>query len=338
MNEKKPNDNTINPENIHCLKNITIDSYALMGLDNSICIFKSINEILYLIFSDINLSIICFDLNDDKKIIEIRNAHNNDITNYRHCLDKKHKRDLLLSLSFEDNNIKIWQVNDWRCLADLQNVYTAGYLKSSCFLNDTNDIYIITSNSGETDLIGPIKIYDLNGNYIKEMKDSNDDTIFIDTFYDNKISKYFIITGNNGYIKTHNYISNDLYLIYKDSKNVYDHTSIIAYNDEDGAKIIESCGDGNIRIWDFHSTNLIKKIKASNGFIYSICLWDNNHLFVACRDKKIKLISLEEEIIKKELPGYNKDVVTIKIVNHCQYGKCLLSKGKYDEVIKIWII
>ncbi len=88
MNEKKPNDNTINPENIHFLKNLTIDSYALMGLDNSICIFKSINEILYLIFSDINLSIICFDLKDDKKIIEIRNAHNNDITNYRHCLDK----------------------------------------------------------------------------------------------------------------------------------------------------------------------------------------------------------------------------------------------------------
>ena len=330
--------NKLNPNKIQFFKNLTLDSYALMGLDNSICVFKSINEILHLIYSDINSSIISFDLNNCKKIAEIKNAHKTNITNFRHCLDINNRRDLLLSLSFEDNNIKIWQINDWQCLLNLPKVNNIGYLKTSCFLNDTHNIYILTSNSCESNLIEPIKVFDLNGNKIKEIYGSNVDTIFLDIYYDNALSIYYIITGNNGYIRSYNYNTNSFYLIYKEKNNYYDHSSVIVYNDAKKVKMIATCGDGILEIWDFHSADLIDKIKISKGYTYSMCFWDKNYLFVGCRDKKIKLISLKDRLVKKELPGYENDVVTVKIIEHFQYGKCLISKGKYDESIKLWKI
>ena len=58
-----------------------------------------------------NKSIITLNLINNKKIIEIKNAHNNYITNLRHYLDKNNNRDLLLSVSNVDFNIKIWNVN-----------------------------------------------------------------------------------------------------------------------------------------------------------------------------------------------------------------------------------
>ena len=63
---KKYHENN-NPKNIQLLSNIVNDSYAFSDMDNSFTVFKSINDILYLIYSNENKSIICYDLNKQKK-------------------------------------------------------------------------------------------------------------------------------------------------------------------------------------------------------------------------------------------------------------------------------
>ena len=57
-----------NPKNIKLLSNISNDSYAYCNLDNTFVVFKSIKDILYLIYSNKNKSIICYDLNENRKI------------------------------------------------------------------------------------------------------------------------------------------------------------------------------------------------------------------------------------------------------------------------------
>ena len=94
-----------NPKDISFLRNITKDSYTNGILDNTFILFNSINDLLYLIYSKRN-SIISFNLNNNKKINEIKNAHDEDISNFRHYLDKINKIDFLLSLSKNINNIK----------------------------------------------------------------------------------------------------------------------------------------------------------------------------------------------------------------------------------------
>ena len=72
-------------------------------------------------------------------------------------------------------------------------------LFSACFLNTNNAIFI---------LFGPnkrftkkkyehIQIYDLEGNKKTGIFDSSEFNYFFDIFYDNKLYKYFIISGSN---------------------------------------------------------------------------------------------------------------------------------------------
>ena len=41
-------------------------------------------------------------------------------------------------------------------------------------------------------------------------------------------------------------------------------------------KIIESTNFGNIRIWDFHSGRLLKKLIVNINKLNGICLWNKN--------------------------------------------------------------
>ena len=156
----------------------------------------------------------------------------------------------------------------------------------------------------------------------------------IDNYYDKKSSKYYIITGNKGYIKSN---ENKLFYKYSDNDN-YSHMSFLIYDKEEIIKLIDSSRDGNIRIWNFHSGILLKKIKVLHDWLYDICLWNNEYLFLGCNDNSIKLLNLKNEMIVKELKGHNKEVISIKKLIHPKYGKCLISQGPLQNSIIIWQI
>ena len=336
INNLKQYHSNINPKNIELLSDITKDSYSCTNLDNTYNIFKSLNNKLYLIYTNENKSLICYDLNEQAIIKELKNYHNEYITNIRHYFDEKNKRDLIMSISKQDNNIRIWDIKYWECILNIAQVNNDGYLLSACFLYENNQNYIVTSNCNFDKNSEPIKIFDFNGNKIKEINDSNEETYFIDTYYDDILSINYIITGNKNYVKSYDINKNELYRKYYDKTNGGHGSIIINYNEEI-IKLIDSCDDGYIRIWNFHSGSLLNKIKVSNKGLYGICLWNNNYLFVGCSDKTIKLIELHNELIIKSLIGHNDVVLTIKKINHPQYGESLISQGAGDDQIKIWI-
>ena len=327
-------ENKFNPNNIQLLNNLTKDSYSDYTLDNTFTVFNSINNIIYLVYSNIKKSIIAYNIIDYKKINEIKNAHSRDITNFRHYLDKYNKRDLIISISLSDNNLKLWNITAFECLLNLENINKSGRLFSACLLSENNTNYIIASCAyGNNE---PIKIFDMNKNKIKEINESNDSIYFIETFYDNIFKKNYIIAGCNGFIKSFDYNNNQIYKKYNDNDNNR-HCSIIIYNDEEKIKMFESSFDGNLRIWDFHTGKLLNKIKiCENGWLFGLCLWDNNHLFVGCGDKSIKLIELKKGKISAKLNGFNNKVLCIKKLIHPLYGECLISQGYEKEQIKIF--
>ena len=339
-NEEKNNVinvNKTNPRDI-CFSNDLIrnaHSYYTF-LDNTFSLFKGANDIIYLIYTNINKSIISFNVIDNKKINEIKNAHKEYITNFRYYFDKNNKRDLIISISSDDNNIKLWNIIDSECLLDLKNVNKFGHLYSACFLNFNNELFLVSSNHNYYGDYEPIKIYDMNCNKIKEIDDSEDQTYFIDTYNDNKSNTTYIITGNKNNVKSYNYNNNEIYHIYDDNSNK-GHYSIILYKKNNIINLIETSEDKNIRIWDFHTCELIKKIKISKNYcLNGLCLWDDKYLFVGCYDKAIKLIDLDSGIIIKNLTNHTSRVLTVKKINHYEYGECLISQG-WDEKIKLWI-
>ena len=331
------NFNTID---FNLLYNISNDSYSHYLLDNSLCVFKSKNDLIYHIYSNFFNSIIFFNIIDNKKLNEIKNAHNFYISSFTHHFDIYNKRDLIISISARDNNIKLWDINNLECILNLKNINENGFLFSSCFLNDNNQNYIITSNYKNNKYYGNpelIKIFDFNGKKIKEINNSCDDTFFIDNYYDNKINRNYIITGNINNVKSYDYKKNEIYQIYSDNDNDNNHRSIIIINNEELIKLIESSGTGNINIWNFHSGDLLNRIKVINeNELYGICLWNNNYLLVGCNDNTIKIIELNNGTIIKEIYGHNNKVITIKNINHPSYGMCIISKGYQKDKLKLW--
>ena len=200
--------------------------------DNAICVFNSINNILYLIYSK-NNSIISYDLVNKKITTEIKNAHNKNDIRFRHYLDRINKRDLFLSISIEQNELKLWNVNNWEYILYIPKVNELGKLFSACFLNDYDKIYIITTNHNIDVIPELIKVFDLEGNKITEINDSSDKTFFIDKYYDQNLSKYFLLTGNNGGVKSYDYYENKLYREYsdKEKKSIYDNHFSLIIND-----------------------------------------------------------------------------------------------------------
>ena len=101
--------------------------------------------------------------------------------------------------------------------------------------------------------------------------------------------------------------------------------------------MIESSSDGIIRIWNFHSGLLLKKIIINKGKLYGICLWNDNYLFAGCSDKTIKLIELNNGLIVKSLTSHDDEVITVKIINHPIFGKYLISQNLRISKIKLWV-
>ena len=328
------------PLNIELLSNITNDSYSYVNLDNAFTVFNSIDNILNLVFVNKKNSIISYNINTNQKINEIKKAHDIIITNFRHYLDEINKRDLIMSISRNDNNVKIWNIKNWDCLLNIKNINSVGFIYSACFFNDNNQNFIVTSNRNLDGNPEGIKIFDFKGKKLKEIENSKDHTFFIDSYYDNILIKKYIITGNFGDVKTYDFNKNCIYHKYDDNKCINNdrfHCSLIVKKDKKILKILDSSGDGFLRIWNFHSGELLNKIKIGER-LYSICLWNDNYLFVGCEDNTIKLIELNYKLIITSFSGHNNWVLSLKKICHPLYGECLLSQNWGESEIKLWAI
>ena len=336
-NIKQNINNNSGPHNLKELTNITNDSYSDDVSDNTFTVFKSIHDYIFLIYSTKIKSIICFNLIEEKKIIEIKNAHKEFITNFRHYIDKKNKRDLVMTISCADRNIKLWDSLNWECILDLKHLYHEGFIYSSAFLEYSDEIYLVATNYNYYNSPGFVEIYDLNKKLLKKLNGSNENTSYVDTYNEKINSKYhYIITGNSNRVVAYIYETNTIFKQYKDNYN-NNHLSIILHQSEDCLKLIESCYDGNIRIWNFYTGALIIKIQIGNNWLYGVCVWNDSFLFVGCSDKTIKLVELKEGFIAKNMKGHNNSVLTIKKIKHPKYGNCLISQGYNEDQIKIWI-
>ena len=150
-----------------------------------------------------------------QKVSEIKKAHDSFIINLRYFFDKIKNRDLILSITCEDSNIKIWCINSLECILNLRNIYENGGLFSACFLNDNNKNFIISS-SYKYNIYYPIKIFNFKGEIIKELNDSKDMIFKVDSFFDQNLSKNFIFTCGYGFEKTYNFNENNLYHKYQE--------------------------------------------------------------------------------------------------------------------------
>ena len=324
------------PNSINTSINLIKDAYSYYEMDNTFIVFNSLNDISHIIYVKENNSIIDYNLTEQIIISEIKKAHEKIITGFNYYLDKQNKIDLIMSISAENCNIKIWNLKNWECISNLKEIYLTGCLFSSCFINDNNNIYIVTSNCAITSC--PIKIYSFK-EQIKIIDNSNEETYFIDVYYEDEFNKIYIVTGNKGFVKSYDYYNNQLYKIYYDKDLTKSHDSILVNKDIEDSEIInliDSCQNGFISIWNFHTGLLIHKINIGYNYLEGICFWNKKYLFAGGGDNSIKLIEIKSGLILKSLIGHKENVLSIKKNFNKKYGECIVSLAN-DGNINIWI-
>ena len=263
-----------------------------------------------------------------------------------------------------DNNIKIWNFNNLECILNIDfrigNFFLN--LNSVCFLNNGKDIHIIVSsiNMPQNQLI---HIYNFRGEKIKEINNNKLRNYFVDTFYDDEFLKNYIIISTNADVRALDYDDNKIVKHYTPVneqpikvttiKNVEanrrfhfdeNHTiRLVDYSKGPLYIIVKKCGkitklfagmkENTIKIWNFHSTQLLSEISISKLTIKSICLWDEENLLVGTSGG-LKLIDLNKNKLAKNYT----DIINIERMDICtipKYGKCLITEN-YNEM-NLWI-
>ena len=290
-------------------KNIyRIDSKVLMKIPsmsnheqynyNTFCTFKSKDDIIYLVFVNGKYDIIFYNIIDEKKVIEIV-IHDDNILELKYLFDEYNNRDLLFSIS--DKKLKLWDINNFKCLFDLKENYSN--FSHLGFLKENNERYIIIVSHKN------LSIFDLNGNKFIDYKGYSEAKNFskhkfIDTYYDKKFDKNYIFMLNDNYdIYSIDYQKNELYQKYYSHNKPKPVMSFYSYNfkESDNFRILFNESENILKVvfplydedaigvFNFHSGEIMYKIDLSrfkdeifltNNItdIYSISFLNDNYI------------------------------------------------------------
>ena len=318
-------------------KNLTNKAVCKYICDNHFAVFKTINKEKLLAFATIYHSIHFYNIELEKLTGRITNAHEKEITNIRYSYDKNNNRDLLVTVSndTESKTIKVWDIQKLTCIVEIHNPYSKGDLYSSCLLIDENykKNYLITINYDKENL----KIFDFDGKIVKEIDNSEDKSFLVDTYYNSKTKKYYIIVCNEKSIVSYNFLEGSIYNKYHDSSANSWHLNFAISSKDKEVNLIECDSSGYVRIWDFNKAIILKKLLIEKKVkLRALCLWNHKYFFVGAEDRTIKLIDLENNVEVDNIKC-NDSITTIKKINTSKYGESFVIQGRYDSAqIKLW--
>ena len=319
------------PNELVFKQDICSNSHKTNSIDRVFCAFKSFNGEPLVVWGSTSLNIEFYDCNKDKIVKTIFQAHKQTIFSCRHYPDVRLRKDYIITSS-NDRSVKVWDITKDNYDLYISNVHNGYYIYSVSLLchihKETN--YIITSCPNEK-----MKVWDFSGAYLRNFGQSNESTYFIDIFYNKIQKKYFVINANSNDVKSYHFETGDLYQKYKGTPQTW-HMSAVVNGVNDIFVLIESDGNGTIRIWNFDTAELLKSINSTNSInLRGICLWNDRYLFAAGNDSQVKLFDLEEGKFVKTFTGHTSTVCTLEKIMHPKYGGCLISHA-LDGKLKIW--
>lgn len=324
--------------------NIKIEETKSMNVNTStvFIVFKTIAEIILLIFISKRGNLIIYDLKDFKIISKI--VFNSKIIKISHFSDS-HK-DFIIIERYSLG--KRFEVID---CSNLETLYTfiiqkEIQLQSYCFFKvDQNCYFVSIEKSIYFGSFGfnKIKIFNCGNKNIKEfIQTKTKKTNNVLFYYYQKLKQKYIITSNDKDIKCYNFDKySDAGVNDNDSLKIFDDIdsgdmfiyNVLFFETNNYAKLISSGLDCVIRFWDFENINLEFKISLNDYCCF--CLLDENILAYSL-NTNIILFDLKNKNYMHSLKDEG-EIIAINTITHPKYGLILLSKSQKNE-ITIWII
>ena len=299
--------------------------------DNNFCVFKSIEDIFYLVYS-YKKHIISYNLMDMKIQNKInitilynkRSPYENHRIIIKHSLDKKNKIDFLLVLIIP--GVLIINFNTLEFLFYL-DIY--GY--TGCLFFDNNKIYCYTHTNFSTD-----KFIDL-----KEMKSkefSSKETYFCDSYYNDNKGESYIILGKEHNIKSYICSSGNIKIYREFSEGIgVQPTFALIKKEKEITKLFDSSDDGYIRIWNFHTGELLSKILIhENSRVLGFEILDDKYIICGSTKNILEIFDIETKKFIKRVEGFSfMNPSCIKVINIPNVDQYLIAKCNNTRRIKI---
>ena len=299
---------------------------------DEICFFISKENEYVLGYIDANSdgkSIIFYDINNDKEIKKINNAHNkciHSIKYYNYSL-----YDIILSTSYDDD-IKLWNYNKCVNTLTISRVFneSSNGVYSACIAFDENISHILCVGQ-----YNYIKVFNAKGNLYKNIGTNDEYRRYIDLCELN--NKRYIISGGTKGITVFNYPDLNEYhrFVENNDSNYHNYAKIIKINE-----IYNLIDVGNfqmIKIWNFENKALIANISSNiSSGLGSFVTINNKYLIISCFDGSIKEFDLEKRILIKnfEKQHLNSALGIKPIIN--KNGKIFLISYGSDKNMFLW--
>ena len=283
-----------------------------ISANRNFCVFKSIENIYYLVYSK-KFDIFSYNLNDMKiqNKIAINNFENKGCYYYVHILghlfDKVNKRDLILINTI--SNMLIYNFNTLEFLFSYEANGSLG-----CLLYDKNKLYMYA------------QIYD-NDHYkdifidLKEKKVKKFPSIIIayfsDSYYEDDKDEWYIILGTVKNIISFKYFSENIKIYHEFSDGIeVSHVYVKIKKEKEITKLFDGSNDGYIRIWNFHTGELLNKILICKNFrVLSFDFLDDKYIICGTSKDIIELFDIEAKKFIKKVGGCFKEPRYIKTIN-----------------------
>ena len=313
-------------------KDITSNAPTYCSATQMFCTFKSLKGESLIAWVTKDNTIELYDLEKDALITSVKDAHSKDIHSCRHFVDIKNNKDLLITCSY-DKSIRVWDIEKMeKPLIDIQNAHSNGFIFTSCILSHEkmNENYIISGADDES-----IKIFDFNGKFLDKNVKVSDYVNLLDVYYYKREKKFCVINANSHDIRIYNFDDLKIYKTYIE-KNSSSHAHVLIQENEKDDKVylIDSDMKGFIHIWDFDTEECLKTIFLQT-IINGICFWNEQYIACTGRDKKIKIVDINEGKIVRLITGHEKETISVQKINIPKFGDCLVSHGK-DGLLKVW--
>ena len=314
-----------NPSNLKFKLDLSNNVQTNYTIDNRFDVYIAYDKNTYLAMANGKTHEIEIMNLKNNSVIQSLKGHSSSIYIIRHYFESKSLTDYLLSTS-EDKNIKVWNLKEFKCQININQIHSSLY--SSLLLFDDNLNYIITSTY-ENDYL---KIWDFKtGKFIRNIGSSNGNVYFIDYWKHN--NNYYIINGNASGIIL--YGINKENEIYREFKSSSFHMSAFIEKINEVNYLFESTGNGYLNIWNIETSNMYKSIQAVGCALRGICFWNDKYIIASSNDISFKIFDLDDSKNIISVSGHDNTLSCLKKIIHPIYGESLITFA-VDGKIKLW--
>lgn len=271
----------------------------------------------------------------EKKVTQTFKNHEDRIAGIKHCRNKLDNADFIVSCG-EDKLVFVLIYNNntfkFENLLKIETDFRSNNLKCAIMIfdkeeKDSNKYFsvAVTTGSNEED-----RVFNSEGKLIRKLEETVEDgNGYLDLYADSKLNQEVLLKANSNYISVVDYITGKQLKKFSDESYLTYLMVIAVEPTKDKPLLISSSDEGYVRVWDYTTLKLVKKVKANweVNWISYMLLWSNEKILIASGNDRIccfNYITMSADINRVKLGLGESAICNIAKLSTSENGDCLV--------------